>query len=148
MSDINKKLDDILNILSENNKKFEKQIKDIDEKLEYKINNINSRIDILEQSQKLNINKNLNLLSENKEKDNNFERNDNIIRSKNNNLILDQIDKSSDNIRVNENKNKKKILKRGKYLKTNNKSEFLKNIHYLEIDKRRKKNMEICSFTI
>ena len=109
MSDINKKLDDILNILSENNKKFEKQIKDIDEKLEYKINYINSRIDILEQSQKLNINKNLNLLSENKEKDNNFERNDNIIRSKNNNLILDQIDKSSDNIQINENKNKKKI---------------------------------------
>ena len=107
MSDINKKLDDILNILSENNKKFEKQIKDIDEKLEYKINNINSRIDILEQSQKLNINKNLNLLSENKEKDNNFERNDNIIKSKNNNLILDQIDKSSDNIQIN--KNKKKI---------------------------------------
>ena len=109
MPEINKKLDDILNILSENNKKFEKQIKDIDEKLEYKINNINSRIDILEQSQKLNINKNLNLLSENKEKDNNFERNDNIIKSKNNNLILDQIDKSSDNIQINENKNKKKI---------------------------------------
>ena len=44
-----------------------------------------------------------------------------------------KLDKSSNNIQQNESKNKMKNLKRGKYIKTNNKSEFLKNIHYLEI---------------
>ena len=58
MSDINNKLDNIFTILSENNNKFEKQNKGIEEKLEYKINNNDSRIDKLEQSQKLNINNN------------------------------------------------------------------------------------------
>ena len=135
MSDINNKLDNILSLLSNNNIKLEKEIKNIDDKLESSINVINNRLDILEKKYESQNNKNSNLIYQIKEESLEKKKNDEIIINKNINEkdVLDNKKNLAKDLKSNlSNK------KRGKYLKTNEKSEFLKNIHYLQIKEGKK----------
>ena len=127
MADINKKLDDILRILSENKKQFTEDIENLNNKIENKIQNIEKRLNSLEKNKNEIKQGDEEILDIDSSKDNinlNYKNNDkNINQSQN-------INNSKSNKSSNENNKEKK---RGKYLKSNQKSEFIKNIQYLRI---------------
>ena len=137
-NDINKKLDNLLDYLKETNKTNKIQIDNINkrlDKLEHKINN-----------EKNNENA---LFSDKKELNRPINHNDNNISSSVN--LESNVEDENSKIDIKNNKQSKKNNNkaknnniRGTYMKTKDKSEFLKNIQYLMI----KNNEQIWKYSI
>ena len=115
MSDLNKKLDNILNILTKNKKQYRENFQKLNDKIDNNILHINNRIDEIEK--KIKDYEDNNLIENNFEINmNNSDKKD----SKEDNKLLDnknsKVQLLSD---ISEDKKEKPIKKRGKYKKIN-----------------------------